>query len=113
MEKSPRALKSSKNKDHPIRLEEKRKKKVVCTDCPYHPALYRLPASTMSLRVQKMVSPGVYAVCQIYLHTSEDAAVHSTADFYKKNIPVIIVTAHKYLSLTAQISTSGLEIEKE
>lgn len=85
MEKSLRALKSSKNNDHPRRLEEKNKSKPVCTDCPYHPALYRLPACTMSLRVQKMVSPGVYAVCQIYLHTSEDTPVHSTEDFYKEH----------------------------
>lgn len=91
MEKSLRALKSSKNNDHPIRLEEK-KNKPVCTDCPYHPALYRLPACTMSLHVRKMVSPGVYAVCQIiYIHQKTQLFIEQKTSI--KNIPVIIVNS--------------------
>jgi len=45
----------------------------------------------------------VYAVCQIDPHTSEDL----------KKVPIIIVTAHEYLSLIAQMSASVSETEEE
>lgn len=46
-------------------------------DTDYQPAL--------SVCVQKMVSPGVYAVCRIHPDTAENTAVHSTEDFGKEH----------------------------
>lgn len=71
--------------------------------------LHQLSACTVSLCVQKLVSPGVFAV-QIYLHTSEDTAMCSTGNFHKEHT---WDNSDNTAILSLSAPTSILQTEKE